>query len=63
MLLLATAVMPPVIENEFGSVEFTSESAFCVPTIGDMSRKVLDKYLVESYGGGAYGVNAPIKSW
>ncbi len=62
-LLLATAVMPPVVENEFGRLEFRSESAVCVPLIGEASRKILDKHLRDSYGGGAYGVNAPVDAW
>ena len=63
MILLATAVMPPVVENELGKLEFRNESAICVPLIDEASRKIMDKYLVETYGGGAYGVNAPVETW
>ncbi len=63
MILLATAVMPPVVENEFGRMTFDSEAAVCVPLIGNASRMIMDRYLTEKYGGGAYGVNAPVDSW
>ena len=54
--------MPPVVENELGKLEFRNELAICVPLIDEASRKIMDKYLVETYGGGAYGVNAPVEN-
>jgi hypothetical protein len=63
IILLATAVMPPVIENEFGRIKFSSESAVCVPLITEENRKIVDIYMTDNYGGGAYGVNAPVSSW
>ena len=45
------------------SLNSRNEWAICVPLIDEASRKIMDKYLVETYGGGAYGVNAPVETW
>jgi hypothetical protein len=62
-LLLTAAVMPPAIENSEGRVEFAPDSALLVPCLTDANRRVVDKYIAEAYGGGAYGVNAPVAAW
>jgi hypothetical protein len=62
-LLLTTAVMPEAIENEQGSVRLGDDFAVLVPALTDEKRRVFDKYIIDNYGGGAYGINAPISSW
>jgi hypothetical protein len=62
-LLLTTAVMPPVIENEHGRLELGPDQAILVPTISDRHRRIADTYMTAAYGGGAYGVNSPIDGW
>ncbi len=61
--LLATAVMPPLIENSEGRVEFGADSALLVPCLTDERRGVVSKYITQAYGGGAYGVHTPIDDW
>ncbi len=62
-LLLATAVMPAVIENEAGRIDFDSDTAILVPCLTEEKRRVVDRYIARAYGGGAYGVNSAIDSW
>jgi hypothetical protein len=62
-LLLTAAVMPEVIENEYGRIQLDPDFALCVPCLTEEKRRVADLYLRKAYGGGAFGVNAPIKSW
>jgi hypothetical protein len=63
ILILTSAVMPPVVENEFGRVVFPEDMAISVPAISENNRKVIDHYIRLAYGGGAYGVNDAIDGW
>jgi hypothetical protein len=62
-LLLTSAVMPPVIENEHGRVVLDPDTAVLVPALSESKRRIFDAYITKAYGGGAYGVNGPIDSW
>jgi hypothetical protein len=62
-LILATAVMPPEIENEYGRLVFESDAAYYVPALSEPKRRIVDAYIKARYGGGAYGVNEPIDAW
>lgn len=63
IVLLTSAVMPPLVENKFGQVVFPDDMAISVPAIDEQNRKVIDHYIKDAYGGGAYGVNDAIDSW
>jgi hypothetical protein len=62
-VILTSAVMPPSISNELGQINFDDDSAVLVPAIVDSKRRIVDKYIIQRYGGGAYGVNSPVDAW
>jgi hypothetical protein len=62
-LLLATAVMPPVIENEFGRLALDADAAILVPCLTEDKRRVIERHVAGAYGGVAYGVSSPIECW
>lgn len=62
-LVIGAAVMPPKIVNEAGTVSFGRDAAICVPFLTDENRRVVDLYIAQSYGGGAWGVNDPVDNW
>ena len=62
-LILASAVMPPVIENDYGKLELSHQAAVCVPCLDGTSRVIFSKYIQERFGGGAWGITDRIDCW
>ncbi len=46
-LIISSMVVPDIIENEEGKVEFPEGCCYCIPLINDKNRKVIAKYFTD----------------
>ena len=62
-LILTSATFPNLIKSQTGGMYLDDDCAISVPALSPQKRVILNDYILDNYGGGAYGINSPVDTW